>query len=289
MAKFVFALAACVLVAGSASAADLAPHPYTKAPIQPPAPVANWSGFYIGGDAGWAGQHQDATATALPAGFGPPAIDGASLAGFGILPMPYSLNRNGFIGGVYAGYNWQIGATVVGIEADASYLDGSRSGIDNLTPTFTGASAFAPYGTFSVTENSHWLASLRGRLGYTWGNVLLYGTGGVAFSEEKFDSTLTITNPLVGAPGGTVSSSETKVGYAVGAGVEWMATANWLLRAEYLHYGFGGASDSLPVVGGLTCTAAVNCHFAVTASNSNIDTVRIGLAYKFGAPLVAKY
>jgi outer membrane immunogenic protein len=67
-----------------------------------------------------------------------------------------------------------------------------------------------------------------------------------------------------------------------------MISPNWILRAEYLHYGFKGSSGTIAVVAD-SCTAAVNCRFVVNTSDRNIETARVGISYKFGGPVVAKY
>ena len=100
----------CALVVGtvSASAADLAARPYTKAPVAVAA-VYNWTGFYIGGQVGYAwGDNRTTefvTATGLPSGFN------------------QNYNTDGVVGGVHAGYNWQFGQFVFGLEGDVEGAD----------------------------------------------------------------------------------------------------------------------------------------------------------------------
>jgi outer membrane immunogenic protein len=286
------AAAASILFAGAASAADMAPR-YTKAaPVV--AEVWSWTGFYVGGFVGGAWDRQDAVSTALPSpGFGAPAVGGAGLAGFGFLPTAHNLNRDGLIGGLYAGYNWQFGPYVLGVEGDFAYLDRTTSNTQPLLATFPGV-ALNPEGLITVTNGSHWLGSLRGRVGYTWDHVMLYATGGVAFRDNGYTVSV-VPGPVPGAPGnfngapgGVASFNNNQVGYAVGVGGEWMISPNWMLRAEYLRYGFQGSSGTLPIIGS-NCTAAVNCRFVVNTSDRNIDTARVGIAYKFGGPVVARY
>jgi opacity protein-like surface antigen len=81
-----------------------------------------------------------------------------------------------------------------------------------------------------------------------------------------------------------VLSDFATTGYVVGAGVERMLTQNWLIRAEYLHYGFGTSSGQLPLLGsapGLTCFYG-QCTWAISSSSLNFDTVRVSVSYKFG-------
>ena len=114
------AVSALLIVApfSVASAADMA----LKAP-PPPAPVWDWTGFYLGGDVGGYGSRQSATANPVPPGFGTPSIAGAGLAGFGLLPTSSSLNKSGVLGGPYAGYNWQMHNWLLGVEGDFTFLN----------------------------------------------------------------------------------------------------------------------------------------------------------------------
>ena len=259
----------------------------------PPAPMLLWNGFYIGGHVGGYWDNQTATTTAIPAGFGPPAVDGAGLAGFGILPTNHDLKGSGVLGGLYAGYNWQFADWVFGAEADFSYLGGAKSVTQPIVATFTGAAN--PFGLVTVSEGAHSLGSLRGRIGYAWGSFLLYGTGGVAFSDGGNYSLSVVPGALPsnlnGYPGGKVNFNANQVGWVAGLGGEWLFANNWMFRLEYLHYGFHGSSGTLPVVAD-TCTAAAalgGCAFVANTSDRNIDTVRVGIAYKFGGPVVAQY
>jgi outer membrane immunogenic protein len=273
---------------GSACAADLAARPYTKAPTMV-AEVYNWTGFYVGGEVGWEGSRQDGRSDPLPAGFGAPPIAGAGLAGFGLLPTNHGLNRDGVIGGIYLGYNWQVGHTVFGLEGDVNYLDRSGSSTQTLFATFSGTPT-ARDATINLSADTRWIGTVRGRIGYAWDRFMVYGTGGVAFTEAQYSIKVVsaAVGGLNGGPPTSIGFSQDKVGYAAGAGVEWMFAPNWIGRLEYMHYGFGGSNGVLPIVIG-TCTAAVNCRFAASTSDLNINSVRVGLSYKFGAPVVAKY
>jgi outer membrane immunogenic protein len=287
--KKVLFLAAAIVFPSVASAADMA----VKAPPVV-APVWSWTGFYVGGFVGGAWDHEDAVVSALPSpGFGAPAVGGASLAGFGFLPTAHDLKRDGFIGGFYAGYNWQSGPYVLGVEGDIAYLDRTRSNVQPLIATFPGV-VLNPEGLATVSSDSHWLGSIRARVGYTWNHLMLYATGGVAFRDNGYTLTI-VPGPVPGAignfngaPGGVAGFGSDQVGYAAGVGGEWMISPNWILRAEYLHYGFKGSNGTVPIVGS-NCTAAVNCRFVANTSDRNIDTARVGIAYKFGGPVVAKY
>jgi len=124
------------------------------------------------------------------------------------------LGIKGGFGGGTVGYNWQFGTIVAGIEADGAFGDVKSS-----------ASALG----VTVTAKVDALATVRGRVGVAFNQVLLYGTGGLALTDTK----VTATNGVV-----AFSDSKTQTGWTVGAGVEWMFIPRWSLKAEYLYRRF---------------------------------------------------
>jgi outer membrane immunogenic protein len=145
MKKFLLATVALVALGATvpALAADLAARPYTKAPAYAPAPIYNWTGFYIGGHIGGAFAGEN------------------SLTG----------DDGRFFGGVQGGADYQFAPSwVIGVEAQYSWLGSSNNGV------------LFPGGTI-VTSNSDQLGSVTGRLGYTWGPALLYAKGGYAWKD----------------------------------------------------------------------------------------------------------
>jgi outer membrane immunogenic protein len=145
-------LTAMALLADSANAADL------SMPMRAPPPLLafSWTGFYIGADVGYAWGKDTTTeyvtATNTFTGFNP------------------TYNINSAVGGLYAGYNYQIGSAVLGIESDIEAAN-IRGGF--IDPVVGGAG----------TTQLDWQGSLRGRLGFTADKVLFYGTGGLALAD----------------------------------------------------------------------------------------------------------
>jgi outer membrane immunogenic protein len=280
MKKLILTTATLVAIAMPALAADLP----VKAPVVV-APAPSWAGFYIGAHAGWARGDHDGSIVALPAGFGLPAVVGGGVAGAGINPTGYDFGSDGWIAGLHAGYNWQFGRTVVGVEGDVTFLDRN-----NASTQLAFATCCAQVvGSLSFQAKYDWLATARVRLGYTFDRLMLYVTGGAAFTDISYRAAYTDLGIMGVAQPAPQNFSRTEVGVAAGAGAEWMFAPNWLLRAEYLYYHFeGGNSVSLPIVGG-NCTAAANCRFVATGSDLDIHSVRAGISYKFGGPVVAKY
>ncbi len=119
-------------------------------------------------------------------------------------------------------------------------------------------------------------------------NLLLYITGGAAWTRTEYSAT---DAGRTGGPvalagfGSSISWTDDRVGYVVGGGIEWMFAPHWLVRAEYLHYGFEGSSATLPLiltagVGGATCVPGA-CNWAVSMGTLQFDTARVGVSYKF--------
>ncbi len=222
---------AALMLASGAQAADLRTPPVYKAP--PAAlPAWTWTGFYIGGTVGGVFSHNSVSND-------PAAIQ--------ILPSLINMNGSGVIGGLEAGYNWQISQVVLGIEGDISWS--SLRG-----------SAGVPGATLTSSLNS--LGTIRGRLGWAFDRVLVYGTGGVAFANLK-DQLVDIF-PFTAAP------SSGLTGWTAGAGVEYALTDHWTAKAEYLHVGFAQRSASV------TPLATYTFDY-----KDKLDIGRVGINYKF--------
>jgi outer membrane immunogenic protein len=221
------------LAINAAAAADLAARPYTKAPAVAAA-VYNWTGFYLGANAGYGWGHSDEFAAVF-----------GTRANFDI---------SGGLAGGQVGYNWQAGAWVFGVEADGDWAD-----IDGAVR--------CPNPAFSCTAKVRDLASFRGRVGWATGPVLLYATGGLGYANVRH-STLTVAGGLPGT-GATGVYTADRWGYAIGAGLEYGFAPSWSAKLEYMHYGFDditspGGTLGPPITLGLrvdTVKAGVNYHF----------------------------
>jgi opacity protein-like surface antigen len=218
----------------------------------------NWSGFYLGGHAGY-GWGRDPINDAV---FGSKAVDS---------PLATGIDSRGFVGGFQAGANWQWGAWVSGLEIDLS-----ATGIKGST---TNVSAD---GTVSVTASDSFklLGSSRARLGYVvWPSVLLYGTGGLAWTRLEQSSSETDTTG--GIVTGTFASTTPswRFGWVAGLGGETrLMDTNWLVRLEYLHYDFGNSgSETISVTG----AGPNDVTFSQTTGHLTNDVLRTGLSYKF--------
>ena len=142
-----------------------------------------------------------------------------------------SNNANSAVFGGQLGYLHQTGNWVWGIEGDvdAAQIRATQSSVIAPSAGFVGGSAF-------LTEKQNWLASIRGRIGYTWGPGMIYVTGGAAWTGVQANGGAT----LFSGETNTFTLSTTRGGYVLGAGYEWMFAPNWSVRGEYLYYGFQG-------------------------------------------------
>jgi outer membrane immunogenic protein len=179
------------------------------------------------------------------------------------------LNKDGGLVGGVLGYNWQFNNFVVGLEGDAAAL---LSG--NEAWTYSGAQVY------NNTLNGDYAAAIRGRLGIpAFERALFYVAGGVAFGDVKYNYT-----PVVG---NGISATQDRVGWTIGAGMDYAFTPNWIARIEYRYVDLSTGSnyywtDNVSKV-------YINDRLRVTSNQ-----VMGAIMYKFGppaapAPVVAKY
>jgi outer membrane immunogenic protein len=221
-------------LAGSAVAADM---PVKAVPMKAPfAPSFSWTGFYAGVHAGWG--LNDPT--------GQSTVTGAGITG---LTAQHDLDSNGPLFGGHAGYNWQINPRlVIGIEGDITGTGIKTSSAQ--TPLCSASNPFcAPGqpingGLMTMSQEVNWLASIRGRLGTTWGPGLIYVTGGAAWANVDSKADAGDAFVVCASPAGgcnyPATGNTTRSGFVVGAGYETALAGNWTVRAEYLYYSFGG-------------------------------------------------
>jgi outer membrane immunogenic protein len=237
MKKLLLTTTALVVLASPALAADLAARPYTKAPPPMMAAIYDWSGFYIGVNGGGGWSKN----TWDVVGGGREGSHDAS---------------GGTIGG-QVGYRWQMGQLVFGVEAQGNWSDISG---DNVSALF-------------ATRNRTKIDALglfTGQVGYAWNNVLLYAKGGAAVTDDKY----TITNAATGAF--LASTSNTRWGGVVGAGLEYGFAPNWSLGVEYDHLFMDRQTISFGALGSDSIKQDVN-----------LFTARLN--YRFGGPVATRY
>lgn len=146
-------------------------------------------------------------------------------------------------------------------------------------------------GFATIESETKWLATVRGRVGYTFDRFMVYGTGGVAFGEVETNVGFNClvagcaASPNVIATSG--SANDTRTGWVAGAGIEWMFANNWMVRAEYLHVDLGTATGTV-FLPAFNCSPGGPCGMSYSR-DLTYDMGRVGLSYKFGGPVVARY
>jgi outer membrane immunogenic protein len=289
----------------------LAGAPALAAPPPPPAPVYGWTGWYVGGNVGygWGDPRTDAAAN----GTGP-----TFNFGFGVFPFPFGFTDSnaaglkGAIGGGQIGYNYQIARKwVLGFEADfqGSAQRGGNSFVDQISEAFCFAAAVftclatTPFSSTALTgyeAKIGWFGTVRGRVGFLLTDqIMLYGTGGLAYGRVEVSGSSTVAGNSVFGPGfgtfanapagGPFSAAATNVGYTVGAGAEGKLfpglPANWSWKLEYLYLDLGSL-NSAAAFGGtvLGLIFGQNLPFSGTVAMQTRFTdniVRVGLNYQF--------
>jgi len=260
-----------VLIAGSAMAADMP----VKAYRAPPPVYFSWTGLYIGVNAGGAFAKVSADQSIFqPQCDGPICPEGAAL----IAASAQSPRPRGFTGGAQAGYNLQFNNWVFGLETDVNYASLGRSfgfGPVLVAPGF-------PKQTLGVGSTSEsLLATVRGRLGVAFDRLLAYATGGIAFTNERYEETIAVTTAIQAAPIGLFNLSTSRnTGWVVGGGVEYAATTWWRVKVEYLHMDFGSATATA-FNAGVGTTGGMTGSSMALSTRLTVDVVRAGVNYAF--------
>jgi outer membrane immunogenic protein len=275
----VHAAAAFVVLASMAPAGAQAP---------PPPGTVNWAGPYVGLNLGgdWGQLPGSVSVPATPAGAvpGSPAVAGrtAHLSG----------GTNAAItGGGQAGYNWQFNQNwVFGVEAD---IQGTGQ---NGTATLPSVVFTPPPGatvlpstttTASLQSKLPWFGTARLRLGVLPSDqVLLYVTGGLAFGEVQSNASFATAvafpgGPVIASAASASSANSTRAGWTIGGGAEWVISGPWTAKLEYLYVDLGSVANTFTGIGSYPTLG--------TSSHITDSILRVGVNYRFGGPVVARY
>jgi outer membrane immunogenic protein len=208
-----------------------------KAPVYKaaPEPLFNWSGFYIGGNLGGAWERVD--------------WDSVSLVG-----LPIRTRGSGFAGGGPAGFNWQAGQAVFGVEAT---IDAGRLKDTVATP---------PLAINTFSNRVDLIGTVVGRFGWAWDRSLLYVDGGWAYAQLRTSGNNSILPD-------SFSQTRTEDGWTVGGGWEYAFAPNWIFGLDYKHIDLGKSNRS--------GTTAVGLPFTIVGIDPRIDIVTARLSYKF--------
>ena len=303
MKKILLSAAAVAAFTSAAVAADL---PSRRAPpvyVPPPPPVFTWSGPYAGFNAG--ASFNDYTDYGFTGGTPVQAGEVAVGERAAFLDTRPSL---GFAGGGQIGYNFQIdggglfGSTVGALGSGLSPIFGSYGGVvfgvEADIDALTSPTTRQYFGSITAQDSifhsrTAYVGTARGRIGYAFGNLLLYGTGGFAYAGVHDNATFLNAAGVPTSQGGT---NRIQTGYAYGGGVEYaIPTASFLnffrssavtVKAEFIHYNLGANNI-------LVANAGAGTFYNYRVHNDG-NIARLGLNYKFGtlvptAPVVARY
>jgi outer membrane immunogenic protein len=251
MKKIALAVSALLMGSMSASAADLAARPYTKAP--PMAVAYNWSGFYAGINGGWGSSRNRWDETSL-----------------GIALSEGSHDATGGTVGGQVGYRWQAGTWVFGVEAQGNWADFHGSNVIPLAAAFTNDTRVDAFGLFT------------GQVGYAANNVLFYLKGGAAVTSDRYRVLATGT----GVQLANNSVDDTRWGGVVGVGLEYGFAPNWSAGVEYDHMFMQDKTYTLLNNGVAGVAGTV---FDIARIRQDVDLVTVRVNYRWGGPVIAKY
>lgn len=242
-------------LATPASAADLAAKPYVKAPPPVVIPIYDWSGFYIGGNAGY--------------GWSDRCLDVTAVNALSVAEAEGCRKAGGGIAGGQIGYRWQSTNWVFGLEAQGDWANLRNSN----------ASLFFPGDSWSTKTDA--LGLFTGQVGYAWNNALWYVKGGAAVANQNWN----LFNSATGV--GLAQADRTRWGGTVGTGFEYGFAPNWSVGVEY-DYLFRVSDSQTFLTPGLA--PAVTSITANTRSDVNMITVRFNYRFGgYGAPIAARY
>ena len=242
---------------GAASAADLPARTYTKAPMVV-ATAYDWTGFYIGvhGGGDWFDKNWYIPVTPNTCG----GICGVDVG---------SHSASSWLVGGQAGYNYQAGRWVLGVEGQASWTDLKASNGNLLIPTL-----------IVNSSKTSALGTLAGRVGYAFDRFMIFGKAGGAWAHDKFWTTAGPASPVAGTI--IQSTDSDRFGWMLGIGAEYAFAANWSVKIEYDYMDFGRHRETVqPVLLG-----AASFEYDI---RQRVDLVKAGINYRFGGPVVARY
>jgi len=231
----------------------------------------DFKGFYVGVNLGGVHGNSDASTSTVfsPTGyFATTSVPAIATTG------AQKLSANGFTGGGQAGINLQHNSLVFGLETDFGGMNLSQK--QSATATYP---CCAPTG-FTVTQfvGTSWLFTLRPRVGFTAGPVMVYGTGGLALSNVEYTALFTDTFATAEENGGKTS---TQTGWAAGGGAEIKTGKRWSVKGEFLHADFGSLSNTSTNLTAFTPRIAFPTNVFTHKANLTANIYRFGFNYRF--------
>ena len=252
MRLIILTSAASLLAMTSAFAADAyAPSSLKDTSASPV--VYNWTGFYLGANVGggWSQLDSSTTFDSVNAGFDP----GDSVT------LRHTNAASGIVGGGQAGFNWQTGSFLLGVESDFGFI-----GVSQTRDIVSGSIGGTGFG-LGTTQDGGFLADVTGRAGYVSGPALFYVKGGWAYLDGK--AAIHISPAIDG-----VGASKTGFGgWTLGGGIEYALSPAWSIKGEYQYFDFGSFD--------LTPDPKNNPKIVIN-NDLSVNVVRVGLNYHVG-------
>jgi len=259
--KALLASTALGCVSGFCTPIHAADWPVKAGALQPPesAQVWSWTGFYVGAHAGGAfGSSDWRSAT-------------GALANFSDVGFPGKGNGEGLLGGGQVGVNYQLGSWVTGLEIAAAAAD-----VDGYAPCARHSELRNVSGKDQIVQMSYTchdritsIGTISGRLGHTFGNLLVYGKAGAAWATEANDARIW-QDPY----SNWYRQSGTRWGWMGGAGLEYAFSPNLSAFVEYNHLDFGSRDSSFVDQFSQVSTVGIR---------QQMDLVKMGVNYRLGS------
>jgi outer membrane immunogenic protein len=239
----------------------------TFATAAPAMAQEDWTGFYVGANAGlsWGDTSLDVD---VGTGSGTITVPPADV---GLINQTGSDdgNKTSFTGGVQAGYNYQSGSFLFGIETDFGFFDLDQ----HRTNVYQSATLISPPITYALDQRvkTEWIWTLRPRIGYVSGPWLVYATGGIATSKIKLETTF--ADNRVPQNVAVVNKDDTDTGWTGGLGGAYAFTPNMSVRGEWLYVDFGKTHK--------TVTGSNGFVTVTPEAKVRANLIRLGVDYKF--------
>ena len=255
--------------------------------------TSNWTGFYVGGNAGYWGSQGSATTTGSVSFINQTYEPGASNIANALAQLAdnnASLHSDGFIGGAQAGYNYQFSKGILlGFAADFDGLTNSNNTV-TLQKTVNLVDYNETYdGSLTVAEDVNDLGTVRARLGYVfYPTFLVYATGGFAYGNVTLDTDWAAQESLGPAVFPAIATqsdfSKTLPGWTAGGGIEWLFKPQWSMMLESSYYSlntFSVPATLAQINRAVSPPALWGSATANTALSPALWTIKIGISYHF--------
>jgi outer membrane immunogenic protein len=184
-----------------------------------------------------------------------------------------SATATSWVAGIRAGNNWQNGSFVFGIETDAqaTTLISRFNTSFPITPIFGGPAIFTE--TATTKGEVEWYGTARARVGWAPGPWLLYATGGLAYGTVDLTSTIG-----TGAASLSAQSSESRIGWVAGGGIEYLVRPNVILSAAYQYVDLGTVSFA---VSGFPVAGAPLFQSQIGSEHARFQVATVGISWLF--------